>query len=78
MTKKLVKDRRRRDLEYFEALREQTIVNQPGKEVKMLDIHEKTDKEKLEVTLQSNNKCQYLVERISSKCKNEGRLERFN
>ena len=39
MTKKLLKERRRGDLEYFEALREQTIVNQPGKEVKMLDIH---------------------------------------
>ena len=39
MTKKFLKERRRGDLEYFEALREQTIVNQPGKEVKMLDIH---------------------------------------
>ena len=44
-TKKFKKERRGGDLKYFEALREQTIVNNQDKGVKMLNVHEKTDKE---------------------------------
>ena len=46
MTKKFVKKRRRGDFKPFEVLREQTIVNHQDKGLKMLDVHEKIDKEK--------------------------------